>query len=281
VNPNEMFWEELEIAGVLNEPQAWKWIKDTIPKAAHFVESDPVFQGKEIQMDLRFVEPSTVPLSRWMGCYPELKEGKGDLTIIADWSFSLYTQYLSIEEAFEDKELLRQAFLDKSRIKIGITNDVYQPFAPLPKEYSMVRHHSLMLYLSFDWLTKEEKEQWKTICRKAGEFVARALKDCADPLDVIRQWEHNGRQVMLATASLTNTKEGAEQILQNAIVMRDVKRYYSLTFFGIDVLARSHAKAGGSDEWNFEQIKALSQDDYLEQSIIDYIADCNKRSASK
>ncbi|MFC5653337.1 hypothetical protein ACFPYJ_30325 [Paenibacillus solisilvae] len=278
MNPNEMFWEKLESAGVINEAQAWKWINDTIPKAAHFVESDPEYQGKEIQMDLRFVEPSTVPLCRWMGCYPELKDGRGDLTAIADWSFSLYTQYLSIEEAFEDKELLQQAFLDQSRIKIGITNDVYQPFAPLPNDYSMVRHHALILYLSFDWLTQEEKERWKTVCRNAGEFVVKALKGSKNPLEDIRQWENNGRQVMLATASLTNTKEGAEQILQDEIVMQDVKRYYSLTYFGIDVLARSHAKAGDSDEWNFEQIKALSQDDYLEQSIIDYIADCNKGS---
>lgn len=276
-----MFRGKLESAGLINEVQAWKWIKGAIPKATHFVESDPSFQGKEIQMELRFVEPSTVPLGRWMGCYPEFKDGKGDLTAIADWSFSLYVQYLSIEEAFENKELLQQAFLDQSRIKIGITNDVYQPFAPLPKDFSMVRHHSLILYLSFDWLTQEEKERWATVCRYAGEYVAQALKDCADPLEEIRRWENKGRQVMLDTASLTNTKEGAEQILQNAIVMQDVKRYYSLTYFGIDVLARSHAKAGGSDEWNFEQIKALTQDDYLEQSIIEYLADYNKGSLGK
>jgi hypothetical protein len=276
MNQNEMFWSKLENAAVLNEAQAWKWVKDTIPKAAHFVESDPIFQGKEIQMDLRFVEPSAVPLCRWMGCYPELVDGRGDLTIIEDWSFSLYAQYLSIEEAFEEKELLQHAFLDQSRIKIGITNDVYQPFAPLPNNYSMVRHHSLILYLSFDWLTQEEKERWKTVCQYAGEFVAEALKDYPAPLAEIRQWEHKGRQVMLDTAPLTDTKSGAEQILQNANVMQDVKRYYALTYFGMDVLVRSHAKAGGSDEWNFEQIKALSQDAYLEQSILDYIADFKK-----
>jgi hypothetical protein len=267
-----MFWDELERIAVLDETQAAAWIKDTIPKATRLVELDSVFQGKELQVDMRIVEPSTVPLGRWMGCYPELKDGKGDLTIIADWSFSLYALYLAVEEACEDKELLRQAFLDRSRIKIGITNDVYQPFAPLPNPYSMIRHHSLILYLSLDWLTEDEKERWKAICRSTGEFVGNSLKDCLDPLAEIRQWEDSARQVMLKTAALSCTKAGAEKILQDMDVMREVKRYYALTCFGIDVVAHRHAKAGNSYAWNFEEILALTQDDYLEQSILDYIA---------
>jgi hypothetical protein len=66
-----MFWDELERIAVLDETQAAAWIKDTIPKATRLVELDSVFQGKELQVDMRIVEPSTVPLGRWMGCYPE------------------------------------------------------------------------------------------------------------------------------------------------------------------------------------------------------------------
>ncbi|WP_274654692.1 hypothetical protein [Paenibacillus humicola] len=278
------FRRELASAGRIDEAQAREWVSGTIPMAARYIEPAEADTPFEIRMHLRFAEPSAVPLGRWMGCYPELIGGQGDLTIIADWSFSLYAQYLSIEAAFEDeaeRTVLQHAFLDRSRIKIGIANDVYQPFAPLPEAYSMVRHHSLMLYMSLDWLTREEKERWTAISRRAGEAVAGMLEESADPLETVRRWEHDGRRVMLETGPMTVSAEGMERILRDEDIMRDVKRYYALTYFGIGVLAYDHARAGGTEAWKREQIGALPQADYMERLILDYLADCRKGRAAK
>ena len=128
--------------GSIDEKIVAEWIDWAMPGAR-----DLVGGNAQLRIDATFADPSVLPLGRWMGCYPEFVDGAGKLTVLRDWSVFLLFLDLALDECCTDKEMANKALADRSRLKIGIMNDVYQPFAPLPEAYSMIRHHSLMLIL--------------------------------------------------------------------------------------------------------------------------------------
>ena len=136
----------------------------------------------------------------------------------------------------------------------------------------MVRHHSLILMLSFPWLEPLERERWATICGCAGKKAAAMLKLQPDPLAAIREWEEAGKRVMIATAAESCREEGAANLKNDERVLSNVKRYLLLTCFGIDVLIRRYSASDQPSAWIKEEIGKLSDQAYLEKDILDYIA---------
>ncbi|EXX84780.1 hypothetical protein [Paenibacillus darwinianus] len=262
---------ENTIVGSIGEADVSAWIEAALPKARERIAPGFPFHGDDLQVHLSFAEPHAVPLGRWMGCYPELVDGKGQLIALRDWTFYLVFLRKALEPLAADGGMLNRAFADRSRIKIGIMNDVYQPFAPLPEIYSMIRHHSLILYLSFDWLESHEREQWETICGWAGKSVAERLLAHPEPIRAIEEAEERGRSMMLQTASLSCSDEGMQNLLADNEVSKAVTPYLLLTCFGIDVLIKKSRRFGDRDAWLNEEILLLSEPDYLEKDILHFV----------
>jgi hypothetical protein len=268
---NHAFWNELESNSVLYKEEVSNWISETKPIAQQFIPQGSTFYGRNIEIDFEFIEPKSSSLGRWMGCIPQLKDNKGHITIIPDWSFFLYVLYLSFSDIGINKRLLEDTLLDRSRLRIGITNDVFQPYAPLPDNYSMLRHHSLMLYLAIEWLPENKRNNWKTICHIAGVHVAQRLSTLEDPLQDLKELENSAQQIMQKTASASCSRSGAIEILNDALVMKTISRYFVTTYFGIDVLNYSRSKSKSRDWIRTEIESKLNDPEYMNHEINLYI----------
>lgn len=262
----------LEENGSIGSKQISDWIQIAYSRAKRWILYTYPVPDTGIPCSFELKPSSELPLGRWMGCYPELRDGKARLTVLQDWSFFLYVLYLSVKDYVQDDDLLQEAFLDRSRLKIGIMNDVYQPFAPLPDPYSMIRHHSFILYLSLRWLSPSEQQRWTLICRKVGHGVAKMMASMEHPLDYADRIETSASRYMQTTAAASCSAKGSEEIVNDALAMDGLTRYFALTCFGIDVVRREHEKNGFHDHWLKEEIELrLSQPDYLNQAILEYV----------
>ncbi|MET3505274.1 hypothetical protein [Halalkalibacter oceani] len=272
--PDEKFLNQLEQVSILNEELVSKWIDETVEIVKALLPDSSPFKGSELLFNLAFIDPESAPLGRWMGCYPEMKMDKAQLTVIPDWSFFLYQLYLSLQIDGMDVNVLKKALLDQSRLRIGITNDVFQPYAPLPEGYSMLRHHSLMLFLAVEWLPEESRKNWQEICSVAGRYMANYLSDFPNPLQVLTEVEDSAAQFMRETASASCTKAGLVKLMNISSVRETTQLYFAATCFGIDVLSKAFLKQArdNRDEWLKNEIEnELIKPDYLNAEILSYL----------
>lgn len=100
--------------------------------------------------------------------------GRVSIEFVADWGAMLGAWRSLLEPAEWVDDLLRSG----QRIWVGIANDVLQLFVPDPPpgQYSMVRHHALMLVAATLWLGPESTRRWQ----EAHALVARGFLGALD-----------------------------------------------------------------------------------------------------
>jgi hypothetical protein len=99
--------------------------------------------------------------------------GRVVIEFVEDWGAMLGSWLSLVEvEAWVD-QLLRSG----QRIWVGIANDVLQLFVPDPPpgQYSMVRHHALMLVAATLWLGPESTRRWQDAHTLAARAFLRGL----------------------------------------------------------------------------------------------------------
>jgi hypothetical protein len=109
-----------------------------------------------------------------------LKQPDGGVVIeyVADWG-ALLAGWLSVVHTAQ-QALAQQLVREGQRIWIGIANDVIQLFVkdPPADQYSMVRHHALMLTAATTWLGVSAIEAWRAVHASAARtFLMRHADD--------------------------------------------------------------------------------------------------------
>jgi hypothetical protein len=116
--------------------------------------------------------PSNWPHGRFMLAWLEPSTKPRQVRHLPDASFFLRLLEISYRPVLEKRPDLRDLLSDATRPEMSITNDVLQiQLRGLDTGYSMIRHHSLMLFTAALWLDSPRREQWLQLYDELVTYV--------------------------------------------------------------------------------------------------------------
>lgn len=112
------------------------------------------------------------PFGLFMGAWPTRGSKGVEIYSLPNWGFFLALLEASLE-AIKPSTELEKMVMNRSRIWIGIMNDVLQCFVNDPPKgtYSMIRHHALMLLSATLWLPDDWQRAWFGIYEASAQWA--------------------------------------------------------------------------------------------------------------
>ena len=199
------------------------------------------------------------------------------ISILENWGLALFLQRATVGEPAQASAKVDGLFRDRSRIRIGITNDVLQGFVrDPPSNYSFVRHHALMLFLATLWLPEPQRRGWfeifhlcsRTLCDECG------LHHKADPLGWLEATARAGAQILGEYGPATRDDEGVASFLQNGPVLAEYLPYLGATSLAVAALAHQHDLCPSDERqaWRTRQVSAgHAEPDFNTTWILEYL----------
>lgn len=119
-------------------------------------------------------------------------------------------------------------FICQIRMRMGITNDVWQPFVKNPAVYSMIRHHALMLAAAWCWLPVQERRHWTLVIEDQLQVARRLFGSAGDVVAICNRIERTAQMLWASPRGSVSDEESHR-------VMGD---YYLASMVGIAALVR-------------------------------------------
>lgn len=131
------------------------------PEQAPLVASVSVQEGEE----------NASPYGPFLGSWIESEDSSGPvIRVLENWAHPFWLMFYHTPELLEgcpSQDAWRRC---RIRLRMGVTNDVWQPFVPGPTSgYSMVRHHALMLAGAWTWLPSEDQREWQYVLEMTSQ----------------------------------------------------------------------------------------------------------------
>lgn len=131
------------------------------------------------------------------------------ITVLENWAYPLWLMFRDTPELLSDAHPGEAKRRCRIRLRMGVTNDVWQPFVPGPPSgYSMVRHHALMLAGAWTWLPPADQREWAHVlevtCRRAVTLFGGATASVLDQMD---DAERNAASVWTAERTRSEVAE--------------------------------------------------------------------------
>ncbi len=125
------------------------------------------------------IAPGSLARSPYGFCIGSWIEWRGDVPVIrvlAGWALPLAFALVHAPAAVAGDAT---AATVRARLRMAVTNDVWQPFVPGPPAggYSMIRHHALMLAAAWTWLPPPERALWLRVLEASADAARSAWRD--------------------------------------------------------------------------------------------------------
>lgn len=230
-------------------------VADPAPVVPHRVASaaDGVFGN----FMLAWLEPATVPRQ---------------VRHLPDGAFFLQLLRRAYAPALRRRPELAVLLEDESRLEMSLTNDVLQiQLRPLVEGYSMIRHHSLMLFCAALWLEEPRRRQWLDLYDELVNQVD-SLPGGRPSLARVAEVEAACFAAFVDLAPRTLEPADAAALLDSPDRLNDVLDYQAFAGAAIGLLWREYRDLPQSRRptWLARQLShGYVQPDYLEKNWMD------------
>lgn len=192
-------WAEL----TKSEAEAWAdGVRDAVTALL-----DPAQAGAVARVKVKQGDERDSPYGPFLGSW--IDPTGPTITVLENWAYPLWLMFRDTPELLAEAHPEEAKRRCRIRLRMGGTNDVWQPFVPGPPSgYSMVRHHALMLAGAWSWLPPEDQREWAhvlevTCCRAVTRFGGAT----ASVLDQIDDAERNAASVWTAERTRSEAAE--------------------------------------------------------------------------
>lgn len=199
---------------------AHQWIDGVRPAVKAMLSPDIHERVDAVSIELRDARES--PYGVYLGSWIEDRPRGPIIYSQANWATPLALMFLDTPQWLTD----HGPPVCRTRMQMGVTNDVWQPFVINPPVYSMVRHHALMLTAAWCWLADDDRQLWLNIITDQLEAARQRFYESDDIVTTCAQVEHRARL-------LWHSRVGA--LVESARIMAD---YYLACTIGIASLVR-------------------------------------------
>jgi len=247
-------------SAAITDEQAKMWIAKGVACA------EPVLKlAGDAAMPRRVVAERAAGTPRFgdfMICWPEHRADAEAICHIADAGFFLRLLRKAYEPTLRYNSGLGRVITGPSRCEVAFTNDVLQvQLREVASGYSMIRHHSLMLFYGTLWLDEPARTEWFTLYAE----VARTVTE-ANPLPAQHQLDAIERRafddfVRLAEQSIRSP----DILLSDEVALRPILDY--LRFAAVAIAAVEYdyrqTRRENLDAWHSQQLQlGYQSDDY-------------------
>jgi hypothetical protein len=206
---------------------------------------------------LAWLEPTTVPRQ---------------VRYLPDGAFFLQLLRRAYAPALRRRPELAVLLEDASRLEMSLTNDVLQiQLRPLAEGYSMIRHHSLMLFCAALWLDEPRRSQWLDLYDELIDQVD-ALPGGRPSLARVAEVEAACFAAYVDLGPRTLEPADAAVLLDEPDRLSDVLAYQVFAGAAIGLLWREYRDLHPSQRpaWLARQLShGYVQPDYLEKNWMD------------
>ena len=202
------------------------------------------------------VVPRVIPadegrFGQLMPAWPETEQRPVPIDILDNWGLALFLLRATVGEPPEARERVEVLFGDRSRIRIGVTNDVLQGFVndPPPTSYSFVRHHALMLFLATLWLPEAQRRGWLEVFDRCSVTLCRecALLESPDPLGWIDRTAGTGASILAEHGPGTRSDGGSAAFLENDETLAPYLCYLGTTSLAVASVAHQYERCSPAE----------------------------------
>lgn len=203
---------------------------------------------------------SMAPYGQFMGAWPIMEDQEVHIFTLPNWGFFLALIEASLSP-LEHVVQLSPIFLNRSRIWIGIMNDVLQCFVNNPPEgtYSMIRHHALMLFAATLWLPEPWRRQWFDLYEAVAEWACRNWTVPGDPADYLYQIESRAFSVFRQLAPISASSARWDWVNDYQCELEAVLTYIRATCLSVAPLSRIYQSMAASEHMIWLQ-KMVNED---------------------
>lgn len=191
---------------------------------------------------------------------------------VPDASFFLQLLSRAYEPVLTRRPDLAEVLTDQSRLEMSVTNDILQiQLDGLERDYSMIRHHALMLFFSALWLDEPRRSQWLDLYDELVSY-ADARPGGRPGLEELARIETDAFQDFVGLAPQTLDPQDARRLLESDTALDRILDYQVYAAVAIGLLWRDYRSLPGSERenWQREHLSSLYlRNDYLEQNWTD------------
>jgi len=177
---------------------------------------------------------------------------------LPDASFFLQLLDLSYAPVFSRRPELGSLLSGTSRPEMSLTNDVLQiQLRTVQENYSMVRHHALMLFYAALWLDEPERSGWLELYDQLVTYVYERPEG-SPSLEQIAMAETGAFEDFRALSPRTLTDRDAQQLLNEPRAMQRILDYQLYAAVAIGLLWREYRTIPEDlqEGWHREQLSS-------------------------
>jgi len=190
---------------------------------------------------------------------------------LPDASFFLRLLDICYAPVFTKRPDLRRLLDGSSRPEMSLTNDVLQiQLHTNPDNYTMIRHHALMLFYAALWLDEPQRSGWLTLYDELATYVDNRPQG-RPSLEELAAVERGAFEDFRVFAPRTLRDGDPRLLLSERTTLRRILDYQLYSAVAIGLLWRSFRDVpeGSRAEWHREQLSAgYTSPDYLEQTWV-------------
>ncbi|HXA63360.1 MAG TPA: hypothetical protein VNW94_29795 [Streptosporangiaceae bacterium] len=215
-------------------------------------------------------EPSEAPYGNFMLTWPESQGALQIIRHVPDGAFFLRLLAQVYEPVLRRQPHLRGLLRDGTRLELSFTNDVLQvQLRTVPSDYSMIRHHALMLFYGTLWFDAPARDQWFALY---DALVDDVVAERAGPRSVaeLAEVEGNAFADFERFADRSLEPAAATALLKDRRALAAVERYLTYAAVAIAALRRDYLARPleQREQWHREQLgHGYSRPDYLVEQL--------------
>ncbi len=188
---------------------------------------------------------------------------------LPDAAFFLQLLDLTYGPVFELRPELRSLLSGTSRPEMSLTNDVLQiQLRTVQGNYSMIRHHALMLFYAALWLDEPERSGWLDLYDQLVTHVD-GRPEGRPSLEQIGSTESGAFEDFAALSGRTLTDPEARQLMNDPEALQRIVDYQLYAAVAIGLLWREYRALPEElqEGWHREQLsRGYVSPDYLEDN---------------
>jgi hypothetical protein len=247
-----------------------EWVEGAKPLAQQLLPNTSPYKDKPLPIVPTLLPCEDAVYGRFMGGWPDNTGDSVNLYVTNDWSFYLMLLRTALDPVVSNE--LESVFFDGSRVKVGVINDVLQPFIALPESYSMVRHHSLMLLIGTLWLDSPSRDKWFQLYGDCSRLLKEQYRLVSDTKALLGDIEAKGLRIFKQYGYKTLSDEGIEELISDTALLKELIDYIQATCFGIAVLFEQYSLSSDKEKWLESQLTTkVTKQDYLYEEFDAYI----------
>ncbi|HEV8528407.1 MAG TPA: hypothetical protein VGS60_12795 [Actinomycetes bacterium] len=167
-------------SGILQQEIAQRWIDEVRPLAVALLRDQDRREASSVNIRACGRDPVGAPHGTLMLTWPVRDGREAVINHLVDCRPFLRLYERLLDELPHAGESFRTVVEDGSRLRIAVTNDVLQVLAPGPShDYSMIRHHALMLLVAHLWLPAAQQLRWAALYRASVGLAAQRYQASA------------------------------------------------------------------------------------------------------